>query len=358
MPDNMCMLPAKELVQNVSWWSQVSQSIMVASARSIVASMCTLPVGLGNFVSVVLQQQGVDHVVHNTRNARFRHTAQACVHVEQFPAGHLLDERVELRAIPDALPNLPKNVVVASWIRRRHLWRQRRAAILQSTEKSYASWTNASNFGANNWNVEKFIASDIQPIPRVIKAIVIVSTCSWSWGKNNAKNSNNKNKHHQRQHKTTKKHNTTNLSSSLATAKQGHLVAATLLTWSCFPNVESFCHARNICDGHKEMFLKIFRSISCVRTTIFNQLVPHAWFVPRPRPCSAWCRIPLPGRSLTSWFRHQLASWTWWSCRRRWFPGDQNTQPAAPPGTSRPRLLPARGLQTNKQTHYNQPDSQ
>ena len=32
-----------------------------------------------------------------------------------------------------------------------------------------------------------------------------------------------------------------------ALAKRGHIVAATLLTWSCFSNVESFCHARNIC---------------------------------------------------------------------------------------------------------------
>ena len=34
-------------------------------------------------------------------------------------------------------------------------------------------------------------------------------------------------------------------------AKRGHTVAAILLTWSCFPNVDSFCHARNICVRHK-----------------------------------------------------------------------------------------------------------
>ena len=34
-------------------------------------------------------------------------------------------------------------------------------------------------------------------------------------------------------------------------AKRGHIVAATLLTWSCFPNVSSFCHARSICVRHK-----------------------------------------------------------------------------------------------------------
>ena len=27
------------------------------------------------------------------------------------------------------------------------------------------------------------------------------------------------------------------------------------LTWSCFPNVYSFCHSRNICGGHKCCFL-------------------------------------------------------------------------------------------------------
>ena len=34
-------------------------------------------------------------------------------------------------------------------------------------------------------------------------------------------------------------------------AKRGHIVAATLLTRSGFPNVDSFCHAHNICGGHK-----------------------------------------------------------------------------------------------------------
>ena len=33
-------------------------------------------------------------------------------------------------------------------------------------------------------------------------------------------------------------------------AKRGRILAATLLTWSCFPNVDSFCHARNICVRH------------------------------------------------------------------------------------------------------------
>ena len=34
-------------------------------------------------------------------------------------------------------------------------------------------------------------------------------------------------------------------------AKRGHFVAPTLLTWSCFPNGDSFCHTRKICGGHK-----------------------------------------------------------------------------------------------------------
>ena len=47
--------------------------------------------------------------------------------------------------------------------------------------------------------------------------------------------------------------------------KRGHIVAAKLLTWTCLPNVYSFCHARNICCGRKCFFLKIFRNITCVR---------------------------------------------------------------------------------------------
>ena len=34
-------------------------------------------------------------------------------------------------------------------------------------------------------------------------------------------------------------------------AKRGCIVAATLVTWLCFSNVDSFCHARNIRGGHK-----------------------------------------------------------------------------------------------------------
>ena len=37
---------------------------------------------------------------------------------------------------------------------------------------------------------------------------------------------------------------------------RGHVVAAALLTWSFFPNVKSFCHARNICGGHNKCFWK------------------------------------------------------------------------------------------------------
>ena len=33
--------------------------------------------------------------------------------------------------------------------------------------------------------------------------------------------------------------------------RRGHIVAATLLTWSCFSNVDLFCHERNIYSGHK-----------------------------------------------------------------------------------------------------------
>ena len=50
--------------------------------------------------------------------------------------------------------------------------------------------------------------------------------------------------------------------SSKGPAKRGHIVPATLPTWSCFPNVSSFCHARTICvrhkfcAGHKKCFWK------------------------------------------------------------------------------------------------------
>ena len=37
-------------------------------------------------------------------------------------------------------------------------------------------------------------------------------------------------------------------------AKWGHIVVATLLTWSCFPNVDLFC--RNICGRHNKCFWK------------------------------------------------------------------------------------------------------
>ena len=61
-------------------------------------------------------------------------------------------------------------------------------------------------------------------------------------------------------------------------AKRGHIVAATFLTWSCFPHVDSFCHARNIYGGHKfcvldckNYFLKILVGhISCVRAARNN----------------------------------------------------------------------------------------
>ena len=44
-------------------------------------------------------------------------------------------------------------------------------------------------------------------------------------------------------------------------ASKGHIVAATLLTWSCFP----FVSDTNSVSWAQEMFLKIFRNISCVR---------------------------------------------------------------------------------------------
>ena len=54
-------------------------------------------------------------------------------------------------------------------------------------------------------------------------------------------------------------------------AKRGHIVAATLLTRACSPNVDSFCHVDNICGGHtKKGFLKIFRNVSCVRAARNN----------------------------------------------------------------------------------------
>ena len=58
-------------------------------------------------------------------------------------------------------------------------------------------------------------------------------------------------------------------------AKRGHIAAATLLTWSCFPNVGSFCHARNICVRHtcfwksSEIFV-----VSARRATMLPRFAP------------------------------------------------------------------------------------
>ena len=53
-------------------------------------------------------------------------------------------------------------------------------------------------------------------------------------------------------------------------AKRGHIVAATLLTWSYFPNADSFCHARNICCGHIKCLWKSSATVLCVRAARNN----------------------------------------------------------------------------------------
>ena len=44
-------------------------------------------------------------------------------------------------------------------------------------------------------------------------------------------------------------------------AKRGHIVAAKSLTWSCFSNVDSFCHAHNIFGGHKSCVLDTTKNV-------------------------------------------------------------------------------------------------
>ena len=58
-----------------------------------------------------------------------------------------------------------------------------------------------------------------------------------------------------------------NMTTANGLEKWGPIVAATLLAWSCFPNVASFCHTHNFCGGHKNVSENLQKHFSCLCST-------------------------------------------------------------------------------------------
>lgn len=142
------------------------------------------PVGPDEFVRVGLQEQPPQHVLHAAADVALGDAPQPGVHAEGLAARHVLQEGIELRAVPDPLLDLgggreeAKGVSSAAGLHREVPWHPQRVALHLREVMGFMSrgCPGLTGVGAHRDGAET-----PDPCSGVFRVVTYLSPCHREW---------------------------------------------------------------------------------------------------------------------------------------------------------------------------------